>query len=695
MINLFLLFSWTSSLVLNVEYFEMNPEAGSHVKAIQIFEESDGYFAGVSNEFLLTDDFISYFGFWMHTEGGLDQPMIITDLPYFIPADGLVGWWSFSGNTTDQSGNGNNASPIGAVLTEDRFGLDSGAYYFDGINDYINIESTVGLNSTGGISMALWFKWGGPTGSSGEKFIYQIAPNPNGALVISEEGILRAAVTNCNCADDKSLSIKVDQDRWYHAVLTYDLATGTMKLYLNGILQGISTENLFSYYTTNNSGDRFGAYHFDLYYFKGWIDDAALWNRELTQSEVLALYSGSNEYPVISLTLPAGNQFTYGDKPTPYQAIISSGQKVTVASSDESVIQVNGDSLNVKGAGTATVTATVPGTSLIAEQLITVNKAPLLVTAESKSRKFVEANPAFTLTYSGFKNNETSAVIDAAPTASTTATPTSNTGTYPITVSGGTDNNYTFSYTAGTLTITKATQSIAFASFADVAQTVGTFSLSATAASGLPVTFTSSDPSRVSITGSTAMVVSPGPVTITASQAGNENYEAAASVSRTFCVLPPAPVVTITGGAVLTLNSSATNGNQWFKNGQAVSGANGTTLEVSASAIFTVKTTIEGCASPLSEAVNLIITSDTDQLSEADSPVELFPNPVSTELKYQLSESWWKGSSVRLINASGRALISHDGQMEGIIDVSALPTGVYLFQVRKGRESVVLKVIKQ
>src|SRR5262249_300833 len=57
--------------------------------------------------------------------------------------------------------------------------------------------------------------------------------------------------------------------------------------------------------------------------------------------------------------------------------------------------------------------------------------------------------------YSGFVNGDTSAALDTAPTASTAATTASNVGTYAITPAGGSDNNYSFSYTNGTLTINK------------------------------------------------------------------------------------------------------------------------------------------------------------------------------------------------------------------------------------------------
>ena len=87
---------------------------------------------------------------------------------------------------------------------------------------------------------------------------------------------------------------------------------------------------------------------------------------------------------------------------------------------------------------------------------LTITKATLTATAVSVSRMYGAANPAFTISYSGFVNGESSAVIDVAPAATTAATVTSSVGTYPIVAAGGTDNNYSFSYVSGVLTVTKA-----------------------------------------------------------------------------------------------------------------------------------------------------------------------------------------------------------------------------------------------
>ena len=88
---------------------------------------------------------------------------------------------------------------------------------------------------------------------------------------------------------------------------------------------------------------------------------------------------------------------------------------------------------------------------------LTKTKATVNVMATANSRMYGDANPTLAFTYGAFKNSETAAtVIDTPPTALTTATNTTNVGTATITVSGGTDNNYDFTYTSADLTINKA-----------------------------------------------------------------------------------------------------------------------------------------------------------------------------------------------------------------------------------------------
>jgi gliding motility-associated-like protein len=92
---------------------------------------------------------------------------------------------------------------------------------------------------------------------------------------------------------------------------------------------------------------------------------------------------------------------------------------------------------------------------------LSVTPAALTITADNKTKVYGGVNPALTAIYTGFINGDTNASLNTQPVLSTTATTTSAVGTYPITASGAASANYTISYTAGTLTVTKANLSIA------------------------------------------------------------------------------------------------------------------------------------------------------------------------------------------------------------------------------------------
>ncbi len=108
---------------------------------------------------------------------------------------------------------------------------------------------------------------------------------------------------------------------------------------------------------------------------------------------------------------------------------------------------------------TCTVGTLVSGnyTLTFVKSTLIVTKAPLVVTAVDKSRLFGTANPALTVTYTGFKNAQTLATsgVTGTPVCTTTATTTSPVGSYPITCKVGTlvSANYSLSFINGTLLV--------------------------------------------------------------------------------------------------------------------------------------------------------------------------------------------------------------------------------------------------
>jgi gliding motility-associated-like protein len=84
---------------------------------------------------------------------------------------------------------------------------------------------------------------------------------------------------------------------------------------------------------------------------------------------------------------------------------------------------------------------------------LTIEKATLTAKADNKSKVKGQVNPTFTISYTGFVNGDTEADIDSKPLASTIADETTAAGNAVISLSGGSDNNYTFNLLDGTLNI--------------------------------------------------------------------------------------------------------------------------------------------------------------------------------------------------------------------------------------------------
>jgi len=82
----------------------------------------------------------------------------------------------------------------------------------------------------------------------------------------------------------------------------------------------------------------------------------------------------------------------------------------------------------------------------------------LTVTADSQSKLYGAALPAWTATYTGFVHGDTQSVLSGSPSLTSTATASSAVGNYTITAGLGNlaATNYSFSYVNGTLTVTPA-----------------------------------------------------------------------------------------------------------------------------------------------------------------------------------------------------------------------------------------------
>jgi Secretion system C-terminal sorting domain len=233
-----------------------------------------------------------------------------------------------------------------------------------------------------------------------------------------------------------------------------------------------------------------------------------------------------------------------GDPSFALVATATSGLPVSYASSNTSVAFVSGNIVIVVGAGTATITASQSGDAnyYVATnvfQNLTVNKGNQTIIFSKLEAKTVRST-LFTLSAtatSGLAVSYASSNPLVATVAGNTVTVV-GVGTTTITASQSGNANYNAApdVTQSLTVINKANQTISFSAIP--AKTVGdpSFTLSATVTSGLAVSFASSNPSVATVIGNTVTVVGIGTTTITASQSGNVNYNAAPDVAQSLTV---------------------------------------------------------------------------------------------------------------------------------------------------------------
>ncbi|MHC0444243.1 RCC1 domain-containing protein [Flavobacterium sp. 3-218] len=210
-----------------------------------------------------------------------------------IPTNGLIAYYPFSGNANDTSGNRLNASVSGATLTTDRFGNNNSAYSFNGVSNFINVVIPNIPQSNSSRTISGWFKtddvFTNPNKHETCIFNYgALEKSKRLSLYIYSKGYLETITGPSFSSDDFYVNnYNYSNNDWYFFTLTYD---GTkLSLYVNG---KFVDEKAISLNTTNNIfrlGEKYPDNSDE--WFKGKIDDVAIWNRVLTPEEISALYT--------------------------------------------------------------------------------------------------------------------------------------------------------------------------------------------------------------------------------------------------------------------------------------------------------------------------------------------------------------------------------------------------------------------
>lgn len=166
--------------------------------------------------------------------------------------------------------------------------------------------------------------------------------------------------------------------------------------------------------------------------------------------------------------------------------------------------------------------------------------------------------------------------------------------------------------------------------------------------------------------------------------------ECGTSASRSLLVSivsVPKPEITVNNAnpAAPVLSSNATSGNQWFLNGEPISGAIGSSYTATSQGSYQVQVTTSGCTSMLSNASAIIITG---LLAERGMLLPLlYPNPVEQELTVHLAGFDADHTvQVNVMDAFGREVQRHTARGESQIqlDVGRFASGFYFIRMTQG-----------
>ncbi len=201
---------------------------------------------------------------------------------------GLVGYWPFdsvSGTMTpDMSGNGNNGTTVGSpTLVAGKIGQ---ALSFNGTSQYVNIGNSV--VGTGSQTISVWVKANDNTDSNRQ--LVTIG-GTNYGFALSQVGSIwqgQVVTTNPGTVQYNALGSSIVVGVWTHEVVVFDNTAQTISIYTNGKL--VTTTTGTGQTVRGNGTVVIGAFAGPVDFFNGSIDDARIYNRALSASDIQQLY---------------------------------------------------------------------------------------------------------------------------------------------------------------------------------------------------------------------------------------------------------------------------------------------------------------------------------------------------------------------------------------------------------------------
>ncbi|WP_293687361.1 MULTISPECIES: hypothetical protein [unclassified Spirosoma] len=161
---------------------------------------------------------------------------------------------------------------------------------------------------------------------------------------------------------------------------------------------------------------------------------------------------------------------------------------------------------------------------------------------------------------------------------------------------------------------------------------------------------------------------------------------------------PAKPIISSVSNSSLVVNQ--TSGIQWYlqtgtNSATAISNATSATLVPYASGLYTVIVTINGCASPPSDALNFVLTALDEPT--ANLTVRIVPNPVVDILRLEIEQLERSAIQIHLLDAAGRAIRMYQipafsGKKLVEWPIDGIATGTYLLKATTESRQSLMRV---
>jgi glucose/arabinose dehydrogenase len=163
-------------------------------------------------------------------------------------------------------------------------------------------------------------------------------------------------------------------------------------------------------------------------------------------------------------------------------------------------------------------------------------------------------------------------------------------------------------------------------------------------------------------------------------------------------IVNPTPHPTITrNGTILT--SSTAISYQWLHNGTPIDGAIEQSYTATTSGWYRVRATSSGGCIGMSDSVQVLMSSVLNE-QPADAALRLFPDPAKDQLTIEVTNLPRGIALFRVIDLSGKVVLQEEqkssgGSLNHHLDISALPSGVYLLEVQSGDKRWQRKFVRE